>query len=605
MNRLLKTGALAVIVSLVCMFVLSCSDSGTATVSINLNLPKNAAVIKSIPDTIIDRVLCLFSSAAYAATPPGVTKIAIVVTGPGLSPFEGKYPADTEKVVLAVEAGKDRTFLIKAYDSGGTVIYAGSSTVDLKNGETKDLVITMRVPLRMVQDINNSVTLAGSNPNEMTPFKGKLYFRADDGTYGSELWVYDPITGDCHRTYDINNGSGDSYPNNLLVFNNKLYFAADDGINGNELWEYDGTSNPAMVYNIYPGSGSSDPRGLTIFNNKLYFSAFDGNTTGTHGTELWEYDGKAVPAVYGVNIILYDVDTIDGSGSNPTLFTPYDGKLFFNASTAATGSEVFYLEGNSVVPLYDIYPLSTGSDPYNFKVFKGNMYFSANGYYEDERYKTQYQGYELWRYDGVNDPTLLSDINRQPGGTGETLSSSPEYLSIMGDNLYFSANDGENGRELWMYNGVFPADRDIEVTRLSDIRSGAGFGSNPQGLCAIDGLLYFSATDDLNNSYLYSFDPSSFAITPIVELQNDLASMAKLGNAIVYCDTNNDGTSDVWIYNPAKPVVMDINPYKLNIYQGSANPDSEILLIQGNRVFISADDGINYGQELWVYVYYE
>ncbi|OQY00325.1 MAG: hypothetical protein B6I26_08530 [Desulfobacteraceae bacterium 4572_130] len=49
--------------------------------------------------------------------------------------------------------------------------------------------------------------------------------------------------------HDINTG-GSFYPGNFRVSNNKLYFEANDGTNGVELWVYDGSSTPSMVYDI-------------------------------------------------------------------------------------------------------------------------------------------------------------------------------------------------------------------------------------------------------------------------------------------------------------------------------------------------------------------
>src|SRR5262249_42083812 len=84
---------------------------------------------------------------------------------------------------------------------------------------------------------------------------------------------------------DINPGSAWSNPNWLTNVNGLLYFAADDGTHGNELWQSDGTSaGTVLVQDINPGSVNSDPAYLTSMNNKLYFAATDP----THGRELWD-----------------------------------------------------------------------------------------------------------------------------------------------------------------------------------------------------------------------------------------------------------------------------------------------------------------------------
>jgi ELWxxDGT repeat protein len=63
-----------------------------------------------------------------------------------------------------------------------------------------------------------------------------------------------------------------------------VFFQADDGTNGNELWKTDGTSEGTMLLrDINPGVSGSIPSRLTTFNGKLFFSSNDG----AHGTELW------------------------------------------------------------------------------------------------------------------------------------------------------------------------------------------------------------------------------------------------------------------------------------------------------------------------------
>ena len=75
-----------------------------------------------------------------------------------------------------------------------------------------------------------------------------------------------------------------------------LFFAADDGVHGSELWMSDGTSpGTRMVVDAVAGPGSLDPWNLTEVNGTLFFSA------GSHdGSEraLWKSDGTAGGTVF-------------------------------------------------------------------------------------------------------------------------------------------------------------------------------------------------------------------------------------------------------------------------------------------------------------------
>jgi ELWxxDGT repeat protein len=73
---------------------------------------------------------------------------------------------------------------------------------------------------------------------------------------------------------DIVPGTNGSDPLNLIAFNGQLFFTANDGVNGVELWKSDGTpEGTVMVKDIYPGGISSNPKQLTVYNNALYFQA--------------------------------------------------------------------------------------------------------------------------------------------------------------------------------------------------------------------------------------------------------------------------------------------------------------------------------------------
>ena len=115
----------------------------------------------------------------------------------------------------------------------------------------------------LVTDINEGSE--SSDPSSMTVFNDKLYFAADDGINGAELWSYDKTNG-AVLIADIRAGSNSSNPNWLLVFKDKLYFAANDGINGIELWSYDSTNGAVLAKDI------TNPSSITVFNDKHLYA---------------------------------------------------------------------------------------------------------------------------------------------------------------------------------------------------------------------------------------------------------------------------------------------------------------------------------------------
>src|SRR5262245_39891116 len=74
----------------------------------------------------------------------------------------------------------------------------------------------------------------GSVPADLVNMNGKLFFSADDGIHGRELWTSDPVTGVTQLVKDINPSTG-SNPLYLTVVGNHVYFSADDGLHGPEL----------------------------------------------------------------------------------------------------------------------------------------------------------------------------------------------------------------------------------------------------------------------------------------------------------------------------------------------------------------------------------
>jgi len=179
----------------------------------------------------------------------------------------------------------------------------------------------------MVKDINPGT--GSSNPQGLINFNGVLFFSADDGTNGRELWRSDGTDAGTYMSLDINAGSASSNPSNFTVVGTKLFFAAEDAATGRELWSTDGTVFTNRVKDIWPGSASSNPAYLTNGNGTLYFVA----NNGIVGRELWKSDGTAG----GTTLV---VDLHGGPPSSDPFFLTYvNNTLFFSADDGVDGED--------------------------------------------------------------------------------------------------------------------------------------------------------------------------------------------------------------------------------------------------------------------------
>ena len=402
----------------------------------------------------------------------------------------------------------------------------------------------------LVKDINSFTYSSGGdsigfNP-EFTEFNGRLYFRANDGVSGDELFVTDGTSAGTNLVKDINPGSGDSiafFYAGFTEFNGKLYFIADNGTSGDELFVTDGTSEGTnLVKDINPG-GSSSLRfyaGFTEFNGKLYFSANDG----TSGNELFVTDGTA----NGTRLVA-DINP----GSNSSLsnfirgFTEFNGRLYFSANDGTSGDELYVTDGTAEGTrlVADINPGSDGSDPGNFTILNGELYFAArdessteNVYVTDgtaegttiaenvdvsqlqaslnfgasesqsaqlngREYIVDFEpetGFELFVTDGTAEGSqLVADIN--PGSSG----SFPRNTTTFNERVYFTADDGTFGDELYVTDGT-----DDGTLLVKDVYPSSYSYTDPNNLTVLNDELFFSANDDRFGRELFklTFDSS-------------------------------------------------------------------------------------------------
>jgi ELWxxDGT repeat protein len=77
---------------------------------------------------------------------------------------------------------------------------------------------------------------ATSAPSDLTADGSTLYFTANDGIHGSQVWTSGGSSITTAMLTDINPGSVGGQPENLTVVGSQVFFTANDGTNGRELW---------------------------------------------------------------------------------------------------------------------------------------------------------------------------------------------------------------------------------------------------------------------------------------------------------------------------------------------------------------------------------
>lgn len=214
----------------------------------------------------------------------------------------------------------------------------------------------------------------------------------DDGDFvfvhDAWLWRSDGTSVGTKQVIDLAATFSISNVREMVPFGRRWFFNAVQAGIGLELWSTDGTAaGTALVRDIYPGPDSSLASGLCVQDGRLWFSATDGRS----GEELWVSDGTA----QGTRLV---VDAIAGSGSLSA------------RRLTAVGTHTIYFDAN--VP-------GLGREPCRLDT------------------RTQ----QL---------SLVADVD--PGLASSREAPSPffgtiEPFCVLGDEVFFRANDGVHGWE--------------------------------------------------------------------------------------------------------------------------------------------------------------
>ena len=423
--------------------------------------------------------------------------------------------------------------------------------------------------------------LRGEKTTHLTAVGSRLFFRANDGIHGNELWKSDGTDVGTMMVRDINleaAGTGGS-PSSLRNVGNTLYFVAVDGINGRELWKSDGTAvGTRLVKDIIAGEVGTfqSSFGLYTVGSTLYFAVDDG----INGHELWKSDGTDAGTQ-----LLKDINVGVGS-STPLSITAIDSTFYFQADDGINGRELWKSNGTAAGTLL-VKDINQGEDDSrlsDFKVVGSTLYFSVDG---------GIHGYELWKSDGTEAGTQLVK-NIDP----DTNSRSPYPLIIVGSTLYFRADDGMNGNELWKSDGTAAG-----TVLVKDINVGSGH-SHPTQLTAVGSTLYFSANDGMNGYELWKSDGTAAGTVLVKDIDPRalIAASETFGSGLPRDLTAVGSTlyftaffdNQLWKSDGTTAGTLQVND---DINSSAANNLSDLTAV-GSVLYFTANDGVH-GNELW------
>jgi ELWxxDGT repeat protein len=463
----------------------------------------------------------------------------------------------------------------------------------------------------------------GSEPDRLTPVGDVLFFEADDGARGRELWITDGSTAGTRLIADVNPGPADGITlaamygkpvreSPFLVRGDTIFFQADDGAHGAELWQSDGTAaGTRIVLDMAPGAAGSDADPRLVWQGNVLFSATidaageralwttDGTTTGTHllgrpgpspgddvvsagrrvfypagpaflrSAELWTTDGTAEGTMQLVNVLRASSCT---PGQFIDRLTPVGDRIFFVARQAGRDEELWTSDGTvaGTHEVTDIVP-SGGSEPRNLVPFgRGVLYIANDGAH----------GFELWRSDGAPaDTRLVKDLYSE---TGDFFSTRGEELVPFDGAAYF-VHSGSLHRSDGTARGTDVAPGTNGLVVLSETARGA------RALVTTRSHLYFWVDGDL---WRTDGKPGGTELVQDLNADTRFASLAAVGDTVYAAPGDNAGVT-LWKTDGVTSSAVARNE------GGAGLSAADALTAEGNRLFFRGNDA-RHGSELWV-----
>jgi ELWxxDGT repeat protein len=122
----------------------------------------------------------------------------------------------------------------------------------------------------------------------------------------------------------------------MVAMNDSVFFIADDGVTGRELWTSAGTAATTfLLRDIWPGINGGVLTGLTVANGRLFFAASDS----LRGYEVWTTDGTIAGTT-----MLDDMNPGFFAGTRGRPIAGPGGTLYLEGNDGISGFEPYKME---------------------------------------------------------------------------------------------------------------------------------------------------------------------------------------------------------------------------------------------------------------------
>ncbi len=411
-----------------------------------------------------------------------------------------------------------------------------------------------------IGDINpGSESSAPFNDNAVIFHDGILYFSADDGINGDELWIYKDSQASLLK--DINEGPSGSEIQHMYVVNNRVLFTADTEVNGTELWSTDGTeAGTVLVKEIGEGESNgayasffNPDEGFYIYNDNLYFTGIEDGDF-----ELWKSDGTNSGTRLVRNLANF-------GSSFPHTFVEFEGDLYFSSregfwKTDGTTSGTVLIEDE---------------DPDDFFGFEPDYTYAY------DEFMIMMQGDNVWVSDGTSSGTEkimdFENVNINGGNT---------RFSEVNGRILFAADDGSTGDELWSTDGTAAG-----TQLVKDVWPGSE-GYAPQNMVVFKDQLFYKGDDGETDIELYVSDGTEAGTNLFYEFNPGFSSGFSLPTTILaddnfmYMNAGKPFSKELWISDGTtdNTYEIDLNP------NGESRPSSMYLFDGKLFCFATTDD---------------